>query len=215
MKTRPTNSQKTKPGAERPQRRPQARLPGGGRGVQIDDRDDEGNSSATRTSSIAQPRTTRPADPDVARGARRELEALVERADELLSGSAELPEPGRSRAPRARSPNAGGGRSPPVVSVTAGSPAARNGPCSYSVNGKREVDELAEERSRARGAAPVCSAIRATSSRRAPRSASAAVAGDLDARAFRAPAIASRLITATMWPWYAGSSRNAAAPRPP
>ena len=49
------------------------------------------------------------------------------------------------------SANAVGGRSPPLVSVSAGMPCASSGPCSCSVNGNAEVDEL-RERARMRRA---------------------------------------------------------------
>ena len=95
---------------------------------------------------------------DVASRAGRELGAGVEPAQELLRRAAEL----ASRTPSSRpgwSVNAFGGRSPPVVSVSAGIPCASSGPCSCSVNGKPRSTSC-DERVGCSGRRPVCSITR-------------------------------------------------------
>ena len=95
-------------------------------------------------------------DVDVARRTLRELEAGVERADQVLGRPAELAQPrGAERA----SANARDGRSVTVVSVSAGMPRATNGPCSPSVNGKPRSSSW-RSAGRARWLAPDSSSTR-------------------------------------------------------
>ena len=129
-------------------------------------------------------------------------------------------------APRCRPPRAAsgwerrtsvsgsGGRSPAVVSVTAGIPPATNGACSYRLNGKPKSTSCQRAGARS-GSSPVTSRMR-----------SAAVWTRLDAgergsspastsRGLPWPPMLSRLTTAAMRSRYAGCSANAAAPIPP
>ena len=69
------------------------------------------------------------AEEDVGRGARGELQALVERPEQLLRGAADLTEPVAAK-PIGVSPTPLGGRSPDDVSVTAEIPRASSGACS-------------------------------------------------------------------------------------
>ena len=124
---------------EQPEEKPAAQGPGSGRQgdavapaerVEVDDATTiaapAGRSGRARSPSRGRP-ARRPRRSSPVLGGR--LEALVERAEQLLRGGAELPSRVASRA-SAVSPNGGGGRSPPVVIVTAGIPAPTNGPCS-------------------------------------------------------------------------------------
>ena len=69
-------------------------------------------------------------EPDVARRPLRELEPLVERAEQLLRGAADRPEPLHVERLGHVGERVGGSRSPAVVIVTAGMPRATNGACS-------------------------------------------------------------------------------------
>ena len=70
------------------------------------------------------------AGPDEARRALRQLEALVERAERAAARRGRAPASCAPSSAAGRSVNASGGRSPAVVSVSAGTPRATNGPCS-------------------------------------------------------------------------------------
>ena len=122
------------------------------------------------------------AEVDVARRALRRARALVERADELLGGAADVGQPLRGRAAPGVSPNAAGGRSPAVVSVIAGMPRATSGRLLVEGEREAEVDELPE---RARPRRARSRSARRSARRRSRRASPRASAG-------WSPAITSR-----------------------
>ncbi len=171
----------------------------------------KGTRSEISRSSIAQPRTARPAaqtSPGVPRS------SSTPWSSEPMSSCAARPSwvrRVRSRAP-GRSVNDAGGRSPPVVTVTAGIPRATNGPCSPRVNGKPRSISWARTLGRC-GALPVWSAIRAAAVDARSAAVERGASPERSRRGAPCPAIAVRLTTPST-----GKPRREAkraAPSPP
>ena len=118
---------------------------------------------------------------------------------------------GRRRRERRRA-----GRSAAVVIVTAGMPRVDERRLLVAAVREAEVDELPERARRARGSAPVSAASRARTVSTSPGVGERGrVAGELEPRPARGPAIASRLTTAITFRRSGACAANQAAPSPP
>ena len=130
MKTMPGVGPVGKPAAQSADRGQEPHAVAAPEREQIDGGDDERQEQRDQHQ-LDRPAADPPvADPDVARRSLGDLEPLVERAEQLLRGAAHLHELRVAGQAPPVSPKADGGRLPPVVSVIAGTPRARNGPCS-------------------------------------------------------------------------------------
>ena len=141
-------------------------------GEEVDDRDDERNQQRDEQQLDRPAAHDAAAGPDVARRALRQLEALVERADQLLRRAPELRRAGRVESRRAvgerRRRTVAGGRQRHRRNT-----ARDERPLLVEREREAEVDELAEEARCAPAVVPVCSSTRcaAVSTRAAAASA--------------------------------------------
>ena len=184
VKTIPTNSQKSEPAAQRaraPARAPiRCRRQSAKRSTAATK---NGTSSAISTSSIAQPRTIAVAEPDVARRPLRELEPLVERAEQSPAPTGPSCASLRVSRRPALSPNAGRRPAARARERDRGDPARDERPLLVEREREAEVDELRRRTPGCSGRLP-----RLLEDRAATRSATSVVAGERG----RSPAISIR-----------------------